>query len=93
MLIPTSQNTRSITDMRENTIKLLEEVKKLGLVYLFNRTNPEAVILSIEEFQSLQELIEDHLDELEAEKLSREKVGRKIPLKQVIKRYQQSSRV
>lgn len=87
MLIPTSQNVRTITDMRENALKLLDDVDKFGVVYLFQHSDPKAVILSLDEFQKLQELLEDRFDEKEANKLSKEKRGKGIPLSQIIKKY------
>jgi len=93
MLIPTDKNIKTITDMRENAIKLLAEVKNQGLVYIFQHSNPAAVILSMDEFKRIYELLEDHLDELEAEKLSREERGTGIPLATVIKKYQKQTRV
>ena len=66
MLIPTKQNIKTITDMREDALKLLDAVKTQGLVYLFHHSDPQAVMLSLDEFQRMQELVEDHLDEIEA---------------------------
>ena len=77
MLIPTDQNIKTITDMRERASELLEEIKSLGLIYLFQHSNPKAVMLSMEEFERINELLEDHLDEMDAKKLSKdEKCGR-----------------
>lgn len=86
MLIPTSQNIKTITDMRENALKLLDEVNDHGLVYIFHHSDPKAVMLSLDEFTRLQELMEDHLDEMEAVKLTQEKRGKGIPLATIIKK-------
>lgn len=93
MLIPTQANIKTITDMRERALELLEEVKRQGLVYVFQHSNPQAVLLSMEEFQRLYELLEDHLDELEAIKLSKEKRGEGIPLIEIIQKYRKKTRV
>lgn len=88
MLIPTSQNTKTVTDLREDALGVLSDVDKLGLVYLFQHSDPRAVVLSLKEFKRLRELIEDRLDEQEAEELSREERGVGIPIAQVAKKYQ-----
>lgn len=93
MLIPTSQNTKTVTDMREKAIELLADVKKQGILYLFHHADPAAVMLSMEEFQRIHELLEDHLDELEAKKLSREVRGKGIPLSRIIAKYKKNTRV
>lgn len=87
MLIPTSRNIKTITDMREDAIRLLKDVSNLGIIYLFQHSQPKAVLLSLDEFQRLQELVEDHLDEMEAENLSKDKRGKGIPLSKIIKKY------
>lgn len=89
MLIPTSQNTKTITDLREDTLGVLSDVDKLGLVYLFQHSDPRAVVLSLAEFAKLRELIEDRADEQEAAELSLEDRGEGIELKKIAKKYQQ----
>lgn len=93
MLIPTEKNIKTITDMRVDALKLLDEVNNLGLIYLFYHSNPRAVMLSMDEFQRLHELVEDHLDELEAVKLKKEERGKGIPLALVQTKHQKTSRV
>ena len=93
MLIPTNQNIKTITDMREDASNLLKAVEDLGLVYVFQHNNPKAVMLSINEFQRLQELIEERLDELEASKLAKRDRGKGVPLEKVIKKYKNKLRV
>ncbi|MEK7592047.1 MAG: hypothetical protein AAB508_01495 [Patescibacteria group bacterium] len=87
MLLPTRQNTKSITDLREDTLGVLSDVDKLGLVYLFQHTDPRAVVLSLKEFTRLQELIEDRVDEQDAMELSREDRGEGVELKVIAKKY------
>ena len=88
MLLPTSQNTKTITDLREDALGVLSDVDKLGLVYLFQHSDPRAVVLSLKEFTKLCELIEDHADERDAAELSLEDRGKGIGLKNVAKKYQ-----
>lgn len=88
MLLPTSQNTKTITDLREDALGVLSDVDKLGLVYLFQHSDPRAVVLSLKEFSKLHELIEDRADERDALELSREDRGEGIELKKVAKKYQ-----
>ena len=87
MLIPSTKNVKTITDMRENALELLEVVEKQGLTYIFHRSKPKAVMLSIDDFARLQELIESYLDEQEAEKLAKEPRGKGIPFEEIIRKY------
>lgn len=86
MLIPTQKNVKTITDMREDALGLLDLVKKNGVTYIFHRSEPKAVMLDIDEFVRIQELLEDHFDEIEAKKLEKEPVGKLIPIKDVMKK-------
>ncbi len=87
MLLPTRQNTKTITDLREDALGVLSDVDKLGLVYLFQHADPRAVVLSLKEFTKLCELIEDRADEQDAAQLHDEDRGKGITLKNVAKRY------
>ena len=88
MLLPTSQNTKTITDLREDTLGVLSDVDRLGLVYLLQHSDPRAVVLSLKEFTRFCELIEDRADERDAAELSREDRGIGIPLSIIAKKYQ-----
>ena len=87
MLIPTSKNVKTITDMREDALGLLEQVKKNGVTYIFHRSEPKAVMLDIDEFVKMQEILEDYFDSQEAIKLEKEPVGELIPIEDIIKEY------
>ena len=87
MLIPTSQNVKTITDMREDALKLLEEVDKKGLAYIFHRSRPRAVIMNIDDFVSLQDAMELLEDFKDVKRLSKEKRGKGVSLKVVAPRY------
>ncbi len=87
MLIPTSQNVKTITDMREDALNLLAEVDEKGLAYIFHRSEPKAVILSIKDFIFLQEALENLQDFKDAKSLAEEKRGGGVPLKSVAKKY------
>lgn len=88
MLLPTRQNTKTITDLREDALGVLSDVDKLGLVWLFQHSDPRAVVLSMKEFARLRELLEDRADEAEAAELALEDRGVGIPLKKIAKKYQ-----
>lgn len=88
MLLPTSQNTKTITDLREDALGVLSDVDKLGLVYLFQHSDPRAVVLSLKEFTKLCELVEDRADERDAAELSRQDRGKGTLLRNVAKKYQ-----
>jgi len=87
MLIPNDQNIKTITDMREDAVGLLNAVKNQGLIYLFQHSDPKAVMLSMEEFIRLQELVEEHIEEQEALKLSLEERGKGVPIEKIISKY------
>ncbi|KKU87807.1 MAG: hypothetical protein UY16_C0018G0012 [Candidatus Gottesmanbacteria bacterium GW2011_GWA2_47_9] len=88
MLLPTRQNTKTITDLREDALGVLSDVDTLGMVYLFQHSDPRAVVLSMKEFAKLCELLEDRADEKEAAELSLEDRGSGIPLTTIAKKYQ-----
>lgn len=64
----TKLNTFTITDMRENALKLLRKAeKKFGPLYIFYRSKPRAVLLNLEEYEKLRDLAEEYLDSLRAQ--------------------------
>ena len=87
MLIPTSKNTKTVTDLRENTINLLRDADQQGHLYIFQRSNPKAVLMSMREFERINHLLEDRKDERDAFQLGKEPRGKGIPLKTVMKKY------
>jgi len=87
MLVPTKQNISTVTDLRVNTIALLDEVEKKGMKYVFQRSVPKAVLLSMDRYKKLLEMLEDWEDVRLAEKLSKEKKGKGISLEEVMKEY------
>lgn len=67
-MILSSANVKTISDMRENARELLEQVQKAyGPLYILYRSKPQAVLLSLEEYQKLADLAEDYLDSLKAQ--------------------------
>src|SRR3990172_3131434 len=67
-MVITKKNVRTITDMRERTSKLLKEVRSSGgPVYIFNRSDPQAVLLNVDEFKDLVDQLEDARDTLALE--------------------------
>lgn len=87
MLIPTTKNVKTITDMREDALGLLELVQKSGLAYIFHRSQPKAVLMNIEDFVTLQNLIEELEDIKTVEELEKEPMGKLIPLKAIASKY------
>lgn len=87
MLIPTVQNVKTITDMREDALGLLDSVDKAGLAYIFHRSKPRAVVLNITDFVYLQDLLEDLQDTKDVEAFMKEKRGKGIPLSEIAKKY------
>ena len=87
MLIPTAKNVKTITDMREKAIELLSQVEKEGLAYIFHHSKPRAVIMNLNDFISIQEILEDYLDFKDAISLAAEKRGPGTPLGKIAKKY------
>jgi len=76
MLIPTTQNTKTISDLRERPTELLKKLSSsYGPLYIFYRSKPNAVMLSLVAYQKLLDLAEDYLDSLKAEEY--EKIDKK----------------
>lgn len=54
--------------MRENASKLLKEVQDFyGPLFILYRSKPQAVLLSLDEYQKLTDLAEDFVDSLKAQ--------------------------
>ena len=87
MLIPTSKNVKTITDMREDALGLLEQVKQNGVTYIFHRSEPKVVMMDIDEFVRMQELLEDYFDEIDVQELEKKPIGKLIPEEDIIKEY------
>ncbi len=71
-MIPSAQNTKTISDMRENARKLLKQAREGGPLYILYRSKPEAVLLSTDEYKKLTDLAEDYLDSLRAQEFEAE---------------------
>ena len=87
MLIPTPENTKTITDLREDTLGTLKSATKHGLVYVVYKSKPRAVILDIDRFTDAQEKIDELLDRIDAAELKNEPRGRGISAKRIAARY------
>lgn len=87
MIIPTSKNTKTITDLREKAVELLEQTKKSGPTFIFHHSKPKAVMLSIEEYSTLMEMLEDYFDSLKAQEMEENPEKGGISLEQLTKKY------
>jgi len=68
MLLPTPQNTKTISDLREKPVELLKKVSSsYDPLYIFYRSKPSAVMLSLASYQKILDLAEDRLDSLKAQ--------------------------
>ena len=81
-LIPTTKNVKTVTDMRENAVQLLNQLKNEGPTYILHQSKPKAVMLSIQECEKILERIEDLEDELVASTLHEEALN--TPLEDLI---------
>ena len=87
MLMPTAKNISTVTDLRVNTIALLDRVKKEGVRMIFQRSTPKAVLLSVERYNKLLGKLEDYEDEMLAKRLVKLDKGRGISLEEMAKKY------
>lgn len=87
MIIPTAKNTKTVTDLRERAVEMLNQTKKLGPTFILHRSKPKAVMLSIEEYSNMMEMLEDYFDAIKARALEEEGEKSGIGLDQLIKKY------
>ncbi|KKQ51676.1 MAG: hypothetical protein UT19_C0012G0022 [Candidatus Woesebacteria bacterium GW2011_GWB1_39_10b] len=72
-MMPTANDLKTVTDMREDAIGLLNAVnKKKNPIVIMHRNSPQAVMLSVEEYNKLIEMVDDYMDELIAMDLEKE---------------------
>ena len=83
MVIPTKKNVRTVTDMRQNTLGLINQVQTSSPVYVMYKSTPKAVLLSIEDYLDMHEKYCDFLDAVETAKLASEPKGKGYTLKQI----------
>lgn len=67
----TLNNIGTISDMRLNPHKLLKKAQNEP-VYVFHRTKPKAVIMSIEDYLAMQDNLEDYYLAKKAEEYEKE---------------------
>lgn len=83
-----ADNIKTITDMRQNTLALLEYVQKSDEpVIILQRSKPKGVLLGFEKYQKMVELIEDYLDTIEAEEVLSDKKTKFVELNKFWKKY------
>lgn len=87
MIIPTVQNTKTITDLREKALELLKQVEKSGPTFILHHSIPKAVMLSIEEYANLLEMLEEYFDSLKAKELEDNPEKGGITLKELASKY------
>ena len=70
MLIPTANDIKTITDMRENALELLKQIQKRHQpLIIIHRNDPKALMLSPKRYNEIIEQIHDYKDEILAAKL------------------------
>lgn len=88
MLLPTNKNTKTITDLREKAVELLDQIDKIGPTFIFHHSKPKAVMLSMKEYANLMDSLEDYKDSLVAKDLEKNPEKGGINLDQLAKKYQ-----
>lgn len=87
MIIPTAKNTKTVTDLRERAVEMLNQAKKIGPTFILHHSKPKAVMLSIEEYSNMMAMLEDYFDTIKAKELEEEAEIGGISLDQLIKKY------
>ena len=67
-----TRNVKTISDMRKNALGILKQTKSSGPLYLFYRSKPQAVFLSLVNYQRLKDIAEDYFDSLKAQEFEKE---------------------
>lgn len=88
MIIPTEKNIKTVTDLREKTLELLRQTKVSGPTIIFHHSKPMAVMLSIDEYSNMAEMLEDYLDVQEAKEFEENPQKGGISLKKLAQKYQ-----
>lgn len=84
----TTDNIKTITDMRQKTLSILKYAQKSQEpVFIMHHSKPKGVFLSFEKYQKMVEFVEDYLDLLEAEAVLEDKKTKFIPLEKFWKKY------
>jgi prevent-host-death family protein len=52
--MPSLLQVKTVTDLRERTVEVLAQLKNKGIFYIFSRSKPVAVLLSVEEYERLK---------------------------------------
>ena len=61
----TKDNIIPISKMRSDTKAVLKKLRSHQPLYLFSRSSPKAVLLDIDDYASMQEIVEDYFDSQE----------------------------
>ena len=83
MLIPTKENVKTVTDMRQDALGVINQVQASSPVYVMYKSQPKAVLLSVESYVDMYEKYCDFLDAVETERLASEPKGKGYTLKQI----------
>lgn len=89
MLIPTTDDITTVTDLRERTMDILQLLKKRREpTIIVHRNAPQSVMMSIERYNQLMEMLEDYSDAAEASEIiadSKSQKEKSYSLKEVAK--------
>lgn len=88
MLVPTKDDVKTITDMREDASGLLKRAEKTDKpTIIFHRNTPKAVLLSVKRYNQLMSVLEDAIDAEIAKELEKEEIKEEdyIPSEKVLR--------
>lgn len=82
-----AENVKTITQLRTNPLKVFKE-SAAEPTFIFSRSRPVGVVMSVEEYNDLMETLEDYFDSLELkEAAAATKDKGLIPLDKFWERY------
>jgi hypothetical protein len=87
IIIPTEENTSTVTDMRVDADGLLRDVEKKGMKYIFQKSKPKVVMMNMKLFKRLVEDVEDWEDQQRVYEIEKEPLGEGISLEDAAKEF------
>ncbi len=71
----TKNNIVPISKMRSDTKAVLKKLRSCQPLYLFSRSTPQAVLLGIDDYAAMQEIIEGYFDSQELLSISQKEIN------------------
>lgn len=86
-LIPTKTNTKTITDLREDALGVIQSASDHGLIYINYKSKPQTVMLDINHFVQLMHRLEELEEIAQARTLAKQPRGQRVSLDEIKTKY------